>query len=84
LIADAAHEPDKAKRLEILQAAERLLMDELPVIPIYYYVTRNMVRPKVRGFYNNLQDMHPLRAIWIDPKVDDKAVVPNEYMESVP
>jgi hypothetical protein len=58
--------------------------DELPVIPINYNVTRNNQRPKHRGFYNNMQDMHPLRAIWIDPKVDDKAAVPNEYMEPVP
>jgi oligopeptide transport system substrate-binding protein len=84
LIADAAAEPDKQKRIEILQSAERLLMDEMPIIPIYYYVSRNVVRPRVRGFYNNLQDLHPLSAIWIDPNVDDQAAVPNEYMEPVP
>jgi oligopeptide transport system substrate-binding protein len=84
LIADAAQEPDKAKRIEILQSAERLLMDELPIIPIYYYISRNVVRPRVRGFYNNLQDLHPLSALWIDPNVDDQAAVPNEYMEPVP
>jgi len=84
LIAKAAQEPDKAKRIEILQSAERLLMEELPIIPIYYYVSRNMVRPRVRGFYNNLQDLHPLNALWIDPNVDDKAAVPNEFMEPVP
>ncbi len=83
LIADAAQEPDKAKRIEILQSAERLLMDELPIIPIYYYISRNVVRPRVRGFYNNLQDLHPLSALWIDPNVDDQAAVPNEYMEPV-
>ena len=59
-------------------------MDELPIIPIYYYVSRNVVRPRVRGFYNNLQDLHPLNALWIDPNVDDKAAVPNEFMEPVP
>lgn len=83
LIADAAREPDKAKRTEIMQSAERLLMDELPIIPIYYYVSRNVVRPRVRGFYNNLQDLHPLSAIWIDPNVDSKTAVPNEFMEPV-
>jgi hypothetical protein len=25
-----------------------------------------MVKPYVRGFYNNIQDHHPLHAIWID------------------
>jgi oligopeptide transport system substrate-binding protein len=84
LIADAAQEPDKTKRTEIMQSAERLLMEEMPIIPIYYYVSRNVVRPRVRGFYNNLQDLHPLSALWIDPNVDDKAAIPNEYMEPVP
>jgi oligopeptide transport system substrate-binding protein len=83
LIAEAAQEPDKAKRIEILQSAERLLMDEMPIIPIYYYVSRNVVRPRVRGFYNNLQDLHPLNAIWIDPNVDKQAAIPNEFMEPV-
>ncbi|HEY3395828.1 MAG TPA: ABC transporter substrate-binding protein, partial [Lacipirellulaceae bacterium] len=83
LIAEAAREPDKTKRIEILQSAERLLMEEMPIIPIYYYVSRNMVRPRVRGLYNTLQDMHPLHAIWIDPNVDENDPRPNEYMEQV-
>ncbi|NIL95801.1 MAG: hypothetical protein GTO53_01065 [Planctomycetales bacterium] len=41
-------------------------MDELPVIPIYSYVSVNLVKPYVRGFYPNAQDLHPLHAIWID------------------
>ncbi len=83
LIADAAKEPDQQKRMRILESAERLLMEEMPIIPVYFYVSRNMVRPHVRGFYNNLQDTHPLSAIWIDPKVNDKDPRPNEYMEPV-
>jgi hypothetical protein len=31
-----------------------------------------------------LQDLHPLNALWIDPHVDDKTAIPNEYMEPVP
>jgi len=69
--------------MELLQSAERLLMDEMPIIPVYFYVSRNMVRPRVRGFYNNLQDTHPLHSIWIDPIADDKSPRPNEYMEPV-
>ncbi|HVT27855.1 MAG TPA: peptide ABC transporter substrate-binding protein, partial [Lacipirellulaceae bacterium] len=83
LIADASKEPDRQKRMRILERAERLLMDEMPIIPIYYYVSRNMVRPRVRGFYNNLQDTHPLNAIWIDPHVNPHDPHPNEYMEPV-
>ncbi|HMO86148.1 MAG TPA: peptide ABC transporter substrate-binding protein, partial [Lacipirellulaceae bacterium] len=66
LIAAAEREVDAEARLQILAEAERLLMEELPIIPVYFYVSKNLVKPHVRGFYNNLLDNHPVRAIWID------------------
>ena len=84
LIADAAREPDNSKRIPMLQRAERILMDEMPIIPIYYYVSRNLVKPHVRGWYNNLQDSHHLRDIWIDHSVDPNDPQPNEFMENRP
>jgi oligopeptide transport system substrate-binding protein len=66
LIAQAAAEDDPATRMALFFEAESILVDELPVIPIYFRVSKNMVRPYVRGFYGNLQDVHPLEAIWID------------------
>lgn len=80
LIAGAAREPDAHKRMRMLEQAERILMDELSIIPIYFYVSRNLVKPYVRGWYNNLEDSHPLRAIWIDRTVDLHDPRPNEYM----
>jgi oligopeptide transport system substrate-binding protein len=56
----------------------------MPIIPIYYYVSRNMVKPHVRGWYNNLQDSHHLRSIWIDPAVDPNDPQPNEFMGRAP
>lgn len=65
-------------RLRLLQEAESVLVkDEFPIIPLYFYVTANFVSPKLRGFYStlrfedgttgpNLQDDHPLRALWVD------------------
>ena len=66
LIAEAAAERDEKKRFELFRRAESILIDESPIIPIYYYVSSNMVRPYVKGFYNNLLDIHPLNGIWID------------------
>jgi oligopeptide transport system substrate-binding protein len=84
LIADAAEEVDKEKRMKMLERAERILMDEMPIIPIYFYNSKNMVKPYVRGWYNNLQDTHPLRAIWIDHDYDPNDPQPNEFMRSTP
>jgi oligopeptide transport system substrate-binding protein len=66
LIADAAKEVDPEKRMAMLHRAEELLIEQMPLIPMYFYVSKNMVKPYVRGFYNNIQDHHPLHAIWID------------------
>lgn len=70
LIAEAAREPDKEKRMRLLEQAERILMDKLPILPIYFYVSRNMVKTYVHGWYSNLQDTHPLRSIWIDREAE--------------
>lgn len=80
LIANAAVEVDEEKRLRLLEKAEQILMEELPIMPIHFYVSRNLVRPYVRGFYNNLLDLHPLHAIYIDHDAPE----PNEYMATAP
>jgi oligopeptide transport system substrate-binding protein len=77
LIRAAAQEPDAARRLTILHDAERMLMDEQPLIPIYFYVSRNLVKPYVRGFYNNALDFHGVSTIWIDRA----GKTPNPFMK---
>lgn len=69
----ARREPDSARRLAELAAAEAILMEELPIIPIYFYVTTSMVRPYVRGYYRNITDTHPFLGIDID--LEQKAEV---------
>lgn len=80
LIEKAAGEADPEKRMAIFERAERILMDELPILPIYFYVSKNMVKPYVRGFYNNIQDVHPVWAMWIDHDIEG----PNEFMRGRP
>ena len=60
LIADAAKESDPERRLEMLREAEQILVDEMPVIPIYFYTSINMVKTNVLGFFPSAQDLHPL------------------------
>lgn len=69
LLEQAREERDPQRRLKILEKAERILMDEVPAIPIYQYVSQNLVRPYVRGFYDNPKDFHPLKHIWVDPEL---------------
>jgi len=76
LIKAAEEETDAKKRMEIFQKAEAILMDELPIIPFYFYVKSDMVRTYVKGFYPNVLDIHPLEALSID--LEEKAKVLSE------
>jgi oligopeptide transport system substrate-binding protein len=66
LIADAAKELDKAKRLQIFQEAEKLLVhDEVPICPIYFYVGIQFYDgTKLGGIQANLLDEHPLKEMY--------------------
>ena len=52
--------------MQILHQAEEIIMGDLPVMPIYFYVSTNLVKPYVQGFYSNSQDLHPLTNISIE------------------
>ncbi|MFW5816059.1 MAG: peptide ABC transporter substrate-binding protein [Wenzhouxiangella sp.] len=49
---------DGALRLEWLGLAEDRLLEQAVVIPLYYYVSRHLVKPEVAGFEDNAMDIH--------------------------
>lgn len=72
LLESAALQADRARRYALLHEAEAMLLDDLPMLPTHFAVTRNMVRPYVRGFHENLLDIHPLRDVWIDEPLRER------------
>lgn len=64
-VALAAAEGDVAKRQEILQKLERILIAEAaPIFPVYHYVGVQFRRPELGGVQANLIDNHPFRAMY--------------------
>ena len=57
LITSAAAEVDPAKRRDLLQNAERVMLRDHPVIPLYFYVNKHLVKPEVQGWYDNVMDV---------------------------
>ena len=49
VISDAISELDTKKREELLHKAEDILMDEMPIMPIYYYTKVKGIKPYVKG-----------------------------------
>lgn len=42
----------------LIQQAESVLADDLPMIPLYHYVSRHLVRKNIKGYQDNLLDQH--------------------------
>ena len=56
LLNTAGNEADAAQRLDELAQAEALLNADVACIPLYYYATRHLIKPYVRGWTSNIQD----------------------------
>jgi len=61
LLDQAATELDLQKRSDLLHQGEKLAMDEFGAIPIYWYVSKNVVSPKITGFSDNAKDINRVR-----------------------
>lgn len=66
LVAQAAATPDAARRRALLEQAERVLLEDLPVLPLYFYVSKHLVKPYVRGWQPNVMDHHYSRYFRIE------------------
>jgi ABC-type oligopeptide transport system substrate-binding subunit len=75
LVKKAGAEPDPAKRLDLLRQAEAILVDELPILPLYFYVSQNAWKETVKGLHANIQDTHPLNEVYVEGK--DELVINN-------
>lgn len=58
LMAKAAVQTDPALRQVYLEEAEVLLLREHPVVPLYFFVNKNLVSPRVRGWGDNVLNYH--------------------------
>jgi oligopeptide transport system substrate-binding protein len=65
LLARASREADAAKRMALLEEAERVMLDDMPILPMYFYVTKRMVKPWVAGYEDNIMDHHQSRFVRI-------------------
>ncbi len=57
LLAKAAAETSIAQRQSDLAEAERVLLHDAPVIPIYFYVSAHLVKPDVIGWQPNVMNV---------------------------
>jgi ABC-type oligopeptide transport system substrate-binding subunit len=58
LMQRAAEQIDLDRRRLWLEEAERVLLSDHPVIPLYFYVSKHLVSPDVIGWGDNVLDYH--------------------------
>ena len=58
LMQRAAEQADLGRRQLYLEEAERVLLADHPVIPLYFYVSKHLVNPRIRGWGDNVLDYH--------------------------
>lgn len=66
LLAQASREPNASRRAELFAQAEQRALDEMPFIPIYWYVSKHLVKSRVQGWYDNLLDYHYSKDLHVD------------------
>lgn len=58
LMGKAATQTDPRMRQYLLEEAEREMLADHPVIPLYFYVSKHLVKARVRGWQDNVFDYH--------------------------
>ncbi|MDW8348787.1 MAG: peptide ABC transporter substrate-binding protein [Verrucomicrobiae bacterium] len=66
LLAQANATADPHRRMELLRQAEKILIeDQMPIVPLYYFVGIALYHPdRLGGFHPNVVDHHPLHELF--------------------
>lgn len=67
LIKQSFSEGDAEKRLRILNEAETLMLNEAPVLPVYWYTHSYLMRPEVKGLLPSLLEHRCYKAVELKP-----------------
>jgi oligopeptide transport system substrate-binding protein len=61
LMLQADQAATQKQRIELMQKAEIHLLSQHAIVPIYFYVSKHLVKPEVLGYEANLLDHHATR-----------------------
>ena len=66
LLQAASEERDLIRRAELFAEAEAIMLEDHPVTPMWFQVTKNLVDPNLEGWAENAEDNH--RSRWLCPR----------------
>ena len=63
--------------------AERVLLTEMPFVPLFTYVTKRMVNPRLKGWQSNVMDHHYSKDMFfLKAQTDEMADTEPEELET--
>ena len=66
LIAEAGRATDREKRHALFQRAEKILLDEAPVAPVFFGARAYLISPRVKNWPPSLLGVHRYQKVWIE------------------
>jgi len=57
LLRSASRQRQPGERAALLEQAERLMLADHPLLPLYFYVNKHLVKPQVTGWYDNVMNV---------------------------
>jgi oligopeptide transport system substrate-binding protein len=67
LVKSATQQQNPHERAALLEEAERVMLADHPILPLYFYVDKHLVKPEVRGWYDNVMDVTYSRDLSLGP-----------------
>jgi oligopeptide transport system substrate-binding protein len=64
----------REERFAIFKEAETMLMEQMPILPIYTYTSKHLIHHSVKGLPANLMDSLNLKYVWLDPDAEQSVV----------
>jgi len=68
LLHSAALQQDPLLRGALLEEAERVMLADHPLLPLYFYVNKHLVKPEVLGWYDNVMNVVYSRDLGLAPR----------------
>lgn len=76
LLDQVAAERIPSRRRRLMYETERMLLADIPFIPLYSYVIKRLVDPRLRGWQNNVMDHHYSKDMFLLRRVADAVSAP--------
>ena len=71
LIQQAYAEPDVSARAAVLKSAEDMILEDLPIVPIYFYTRKYLQAPEVKGYAPNVLGYLRFQEFYLEYPAED-------------